>query len=161
MAIFEVQTGNSATDGGRWVRVEAADAEAAKSKVRALGVSAGAVRLIDLAAPAAAASAATTAQRHPPGRMVCTKCGGSNWSGGRSFLCWLGVVLFFPIGLLLLLLRPKWRCDRCGFTYDDYTAPPDAKRRGSKGSGEVQWGLIVLLVLLVAMCAGVWASVFR
>lgn len=48
--------------------------------------------------------------------LSCPRCAG--WaSGGHGCLIWLGVVLLFQFGLILLLLRPTYRCSKCGFTF--------------------------------------------
>jgi hypothetical protein len=50
------------------------------------------------------------------GQLSCPKCSGIAKSH-RGFLFWLLVVLLFPIGLALLLLKPTYTCKSCGFAF--------------------------------------------
>lgn len=52
----------------------------------------------------------------PKGAISCPKCS-SIALGGRGFLIWFFVIILFPIGLLLLLLKPTYKCTKCSFTF--------------------------------------------
>lgn len=47
---------------------------------------------------------------------TCPKCNGTAKSCGYDWSQYVLAILFFPIGLLAFLERPKWRCPKCGFT---------------------------------------------
>jgi hypothetical protein len=50
------------------------------------------------------------------GILSCPKCSGEA-EGKRGILIWIGVVLFFPIGLVLLFLKPTYTCKARGFKF--------------------------------------------
>jgi hypothetical protein len=50
------------------------------------------------------------------GTLSCPRCAGEA-EGKRGCLIWAGVVLLFPIGLVLLLLKPTYTCKSCGFRF--------------------------------------------
>jgi len=121
-AVYEVQTLNRNTGVEHWARVEAESGEAARSKVIALGEIVGQVRLAEVLEAESPEPATATMI---PGVVTCPQCHGTSWSGGRSCLFWVAVILLFPIGLLLLIEKPTWRCARCSYTFRRYSAPVD------------------------------------
>ena len=50
------------------------------------------------------------------GRLSCPHCTGMA-RGDRGCLVWVFVILLFPFGLLLLLLKPTYECHSCGFRF--------------------------------------------
>ena len=70
-----------------------------------------------------AAQIPASASTDPAITGVCPKCGGRAWSGHVGCLLVLGMVLLFPIGLLLLLLPRKWKCLACGYSYTSTNKP--------------------------------------
>jgi len=50
------------------------------------------------------------------GTLSCPRCGGMA-KGGRGCLAWGLVILFFPVGLLFLLIKPTYTCQACGFKF--------------------------------------------
>lgn len=50
------------------------------------------------------------------GGLSCPKCS-SHARGGYSFWQWLVGILFFPIGLLVFLIKPTYKCTQCGFRF--------------------------------------------
>jgi len=117
-AIYEVQTVNRSTGAEHWVRVEAANVEAAQTKVIGMGEVVGEARLAEILE-----SGASAATPSIPGVVTCPRCKGQVWTGGREWLVWLLAFLAFPIGLLLLFIKPTWRCATCSYTYRSYTEP--------------------------------------
>gem|GEM_PF-5837368 len=53
-------------------------------------------------------------------RYNCPKCNTDDTYQVRHFLIYLLAVIFFPIGLLLLLLPSAWRCHKCQYTWYPY-----------------------------------------
>jgi hypothetical protein len=49
--------------------------------------------------------------------LSCPKCQRLAVRGGRGCLVWFFVILLFPIGLVLLRLRPAYRCTHCGYRF--------------------------------------------
>jgi rubredoxin len=70
-----------------------------------------------------AAQISAGASTDPAITGVCPKCGGRAWSGHVGCLLVFGVILLFPIGLLLLLLPRKWKCLECGYSYTSTNKP--------------------------------------
>ncbi len=148
---FEVQTLSRTSGAEHWVRVEAPNAEQARERVAALGEIIGGVRLAEIvqSAPATPAQPSTI-----PGVVACPKCGGTTWAGGRGCLLWVLVILFFPLGLLLLFIKPTWKCQSCRYSFQSYAAPTTIGG-GSEFSGGrvivgvfIGLGILVLLILL-------------
>ena len=52
------------------------------------------------------------------GTISCPRCGGKA-VGKRGCLTWLFVILLFPIGLILLLLKVTYRCEACGYRFKE------------------------------------------
>ncbi len=50
------------------------------------------------------------------GELSCPRCFGTA-EGGRGCLIWILVILLFPIGLILLLLKPTYKCKSCGYMF--------------------------------------------
>ncbi|MBT4530032.1 MAG: DUF2367 domain-containing protein [Phycisphaerae bacterium] len=50
------------------------------------------------------------------GMLSCPQCHGTATGGYGCLIIGL-VILFFPIGLLFLLIKPTYRCTKCGFTF--------------------------------------------
>jgi hypothetical protein len=50
------------------------------------------------------------------GALSCPRCAGPAY-GGRSGCMILLIILTFPIGLLFLLIKPTYRCAKCGFAF--------------------------------------------
>ena len=50
------------------------------------------------------------------GGLSCPKCMGIT-KGQYGGLIWLFVILLFPIGLLLLLVKKTYSCYNCGYTF--------------------------------------------
>jgi hypothetical protein len=50
------------------------------------------------------------------GYLSCPQCH-SNAYGGRGCWVWGAVILFFPIGLLFLLIHPTYTCSQCRFKF--------------------------------------------
>ncbi len=50
------------------------------------------------------------------GWLSCPECKDKAY-GGRGCLIILLIILLFPIGLLLLLVKPTYRCQRCGYKF--------------------------------------------
>ena len=50
------------------------------------------------------------------GWVSCPQCQGQA-RGGRGCLIIGLIILFFPIGLLFLLLQPTFVCTQCGFKF--------------------------------------------
>ena len=50
------------------------------------------------------------------GHLSCPQCH-SNAYGGRGCWVWGAVILFFPIGLLFLLIHPTYTCSQCRFKF--------------------------------------------
>jgi hypothetical protein len=48
-------------------------------------------------------------------KLSCPRCNGYA-SGHRGCLLWFFVVILFPIGLLLLLIKPTYTCS-CGYRF--------------------------------------------
>lgn len=101
--------------------------------------------------PAAAAGASL------PGRVTCPNCGQSEWTSDRGCIFWGLVVLFFPIGLLLMLIVPTWTCTTCRYTYRSHSVPTSTKGSGGStmsafailGIGFV--GFVILIVVLALL----------
>lgn len=142
-AIYEVQIVNRNTGQEHCARVEATSTESARLKVLHL------IEAHEIVGDARLSEVVETPEAQPtvqmvtpsipgvsviPGVATCPKCAGTNWKGGRGFWVWLLVVLLFPIGLLLLLIKPTWYCTRCQFSYRSYSEPVSIlnlpKRRG-------------------------------
>jgi hypothetical protein len=68
-----------------------------------------------LMSPAVSAATAMPAAV-PPGALSCPRCTGAA-IGGRSGCLILLMILLFPIGLLLLLVKPTYTCTKCGYTF--------------------------------------------
>jgi hypothetical protein len=49
-------------------------------------------------------------------QISCPKCT-CIATESRGCLIWLFVILLFPIGLVLLLLKPTYKCKSCGFKF--------------------------------------------
>lgn len=49
--------------------------------------------------------------------LGCPKCYSNNTVSKRGCLIWFFAILFFPIGLLLLLIPTRNHCKDCGFTW--------------------------------------------
>lgn len=146
-AIYEVQTVNRNTGAEHWVRVEADNAEAARSKVIGLGEVVGEVRLAEvLESPAPAPTPFI------PGVVTCPRCTGQVWDGGRGCLVWLGVILLFPIGLLLLFVKPTWRCVKCRYTFQSYTAPVNPGELPHQHG--VLYQIVYAILVVVAILGG-------
>lgn len=141
-AVFRVVTLHRDTGAENWVRVEAASADDARAKVIALGEIVGEVQLAEVLDDGGES-------RHVPGVVVCPICGGIRWKGGRSVWLWIGVVLLFPIGLLLLFVKPTFRCLQCGYTFRRYTPPvdPDAGEREHSAFYYVVYWLLAVVAI--------------
>jgi hypothetical protein len=50
------------------------------------------------------------------GWLTCPKCHGQA-TGGRGCLIIGLIILFFPIGLLFLLIKPTYQCRSCGYRF--------------------------------------------
>ena len=128
-AIYEVPVLDRATGDERLVRVEAMSAEEASSRVMRMGEAAGTARLAEVRRETAL-----------PGGATCPRCGDSEWSGGRGVFFWVAVVLFFPLGLLLLFVPTEYRCKTCQFAFR-------TTRNLSRRSGEVSWLTAICTVI--------------
>ena len=60
--------------------------------------------------------AAKPPQKIPRGAISCPNCGGPAFGGRDGCLICL-MILTFPIGLLLLLVKPTYKCRSCGWTF--------------------------------------------
>ena len=52
----------------------------------------------------------------PQGALSCPRCGCTAF-GSRSGCIILLIILTFPFGLILLLIKPTYRCVKCGYTF--------------------------------------------
>lgn len=149
--IYEVEVLDRSDGSSRWVRVESFGMEQARSKVAEMGEIVGAVRVVELLA---ASQPGTAVIRDCP---ECGTCG--QWTGGRPAAHWLAMVLFFPIGLLLLLLTPTWRCRACGYAYDSYRPPQGFGRERTQDNG-VWIAIIIALAVLIGgvVVVAVWGE---
>ncbi len=50
------------------------------------------------------------------GWLSCPQCHGRA-IGGRGCLIIGLIILFFPVGLLFLLIKPTYRCTTCGYRF--------------------------------------------
>jgi len=57
-----------------------------------------------------------TPNYYKPSTLSCPACGGVA-EGGRSGCLILAMVLTFPIGLLFLLVKPRYTCMDCGYMF--------------------------------------------
>lgn len=149
--IYAVQTVDRESGAESVVRVEAKSPEEARSRVIAIGLIVGSVSLAEIVEIPASPSSA------PPGSVasVCPSCGGGRWTGGRGCIRWILVVILFPIGLLLLFIQPRWRCQDCGYTYTSYTPPAGIKRADQTVAYQIVRGvLIAVLVILLLILVG-------
>ena len=53
----------------------------------------------------------------------CPKCGQSVWKSHLGCAVMLLIVLFFPLGLLLLLVPRRWECISCHYSYTSSQRP--------------------------------------
>lgn len=73
-------------------------------------------------------------------RVSCPKCK-ADVSGSRGWIIWTLVILFFPSGLLLLLLKPTCTCTGCGFRFkagEREKAPNDTATLTPRKTAEVR-----------------------
>lgn len=147
-AIFQVQTVNRDSGAENWVRVEAASSDDARRRVMALGEIVGEVRLIEVLDSVASISPAI------PGVITCPKCGGTKWEGGRGCVIWALVILLFPIGLLLLFIRPTFRCRGCRYSYASYSAPVEIERTAKPLTLLEVVGVVLVAGLLIMFLLG-------
>ena len=60
----------------------------------------------------------------------------------------------FPIGLLLLLVKPTWHCKGCRYSFQSYAEPVD-EVADRKPHG-VAYGIVFGLLVLVAVVGGLF-----
>lgn len=48
--------------------------------------------------------------------LSCPRCAGEA-TGGRGCLHIAAIILLFPVGLLFLLIKPTYTCNRCGYRF--------------------------------------------
>ena len=53
----------------------------------------------------------------------CPKCGQSVWKSHLGCAVFFLIVLFFPLGLLLLLVPRRWECISCHYSYTSSQRP--------------------------------------
>lgn len=111
--LYEVSVADRGNGEERWVRVEAANPDAAQQKLADLGELAGRARLVELRDNISV----------PSSDGACPKCGGVEWSGTRGILLFILMIVMFPIGLLFLFVPPTWTCHGCGHWYRSHTPP--------------------------------------
>jgi rubredoxin len=150
-AIFEVQTVDRQTGKEHWVRVEAESKDAAIAKIAGLGEVVGAARLVEVVDAPARRAVDSPAYRFAPGRVICPSCQSAKWTGGHGCALLLGVVLLFPLGLLLLLIRPEWRCERCGYAYRSHDSPMGSNRTPAVRDATILVAIVVFAVLIVVL----------
>lgn len=160
-AIYEVQTVSRGDGKENWVKVRATSREDAANRVAALGEIVGKARMLEVVDDAATEASPIQVALAPaiPGQVTCPTCSRHSWESGRGLAVWLGILLFFPLGLLLLLVQPTHKCLHCGYSFTSYRAPAvdpsDLPPRGV-------WyylGQVTLWLILVAILVGVVAFV--
>jgi hypothetical protein len=150
-AIYAVQIVNRDTGVAHVARVEATSTESARLRVLHLISRHEIVGDAQLAEVLEDSAPARVKPPPIPGMVTCPRCGGTKWSGGRGLIVWLGVILLFPLGVLLLFVKPTWRCRSCLYPYRSYSAPVDiGPHRGGVG-GAVLIVLLMLALLLVGL----------
>lgn len=146
-AFYEVRIVNRDTGLENMAKVEATSAESARLKVLQL------IEAHEIVGDARLAEVIETEAPAPvpppqiPGVVTCPKCGETKWVGGRGCLLWAGVILLFPIGLLLLFVKPTWKCAKCRYTFQSYSAPVGI---GEPKKG-VAHGIATIILILLAM----------
>jgi hypothetical protein len=154
-AIYEVQVVNRNTGAEHWARVEADNAESARSKVIGLGEIVGEVRLAEVLGSAAPVPAPSI-----PGIVTCPSCKGQVWEGGRGCFVRTLVILLFPLGLLLLLfIMPTWRCMSCGYRFQSFTVPAvpgEGTQNDRNLAGCIYIFLVMFALILAAVAFGVY-----
>jgi len=151
-AIFNVTVVNRETGAERVVRVEAPNVGEARKRVLMMGEMIGSAELAEVLE----ASPTTPQPTSPPGSVAnaCPDCQNTNWSGGRGVVAWLIVILLFPLGLLALLIRPTWKCTKCGFSYQSYSLPAGLPPQKSAGVQVLRGIGIALLLLFIVLVIG-------
>lgn len=140
-AIYEVEVVDRATGDERWVEVEADGQRAAQESLVKLGETVGSVRL--------ARVVASTQPVAVSGMTTCPKCFGTTWRTDRSIWFLLGLVIFFPLSLLVLMMPQRYKCLGCGHEILSKNPPTTSAPRGRSVMALARLGSLVLIFIIL------------